>query len=125
MGGGAQRLNWRERYPGWETFEGRPNDPRFESSRDPAEDPRYDTHLNPGAVITTRAGAVTWVLFIALGVVAMVLIGLVMYYHFQTPSPRSPEHPRTELIQPARHPIKPITVALSDSVLPLRSVHQH
>lgn len=92
--------NWREKYPGWETFEGKPNDPRFESTTDPYKDHRFDTHLNPAAVPPQRPGATFWVLAIFLGLVVGALVIAAMYFHFQRPSPRAPEAPRGQLQQP-------------------------
>ena len=113
-----QRENWRERYPGWETFEGKPNDPRFMSSTDPNADPRYNTDLKNQSTLPGRAGAALWVWLLFVGLVLMTLFGLAMYIHFQKPSPRSPD---TQLHHVG--PIRPVSVAVADSMLPLRTRH--
>src|SRR5437762_6250270 len=59
---------WRDRFPGWETFEGKLNDPRFQTNDDPRTDPRYDTHLNPSAVVPRKPGLVIYALGVALGI---------------------------------------------------------
>jgi hypothetical protein len=83
--------SWRDRFPGWETYEGRPNDPRFMTNTDPNKDARYDTNLNPSAVVPRRPGVVALVLGITLGILLLVLLSFLMYHHFRQPSPRSPE----------------------------------
>jgi hypothetical protein len=89
--------SWRERYPGWETFEGRPNDPRFATRQNPYQDPRWYTNLNPSFAVPRRPGPLLWILGVALGVLLLLLLVLLMNYHFQRPSPRSPENPRGAL----------------------------
>jgi hypothetical protein len=74
-----------------ETFEGRPNDPRFDNSVDPFRDPRFDTHLNAAAVPPKNLGGGLRVVAIVLGLVLFALVIALMYWKFQTPSPRSPE----------------------------------
>ncbi len=82
---------WKSRFPGWETYEGRARDTRFEHGEDPTHDFRYDTNLNPSSVVPRHLGAVVYVLAVVLGFMLLVFIGLLMFYHFATPSPRSPE----------------------------------
>ncbi len=115
-----QKESWRERYPGWETFEGRPHDPRFMSSTDPNEDPRYNTDLKNSMVLPRRAGLATWAWFIFLGIILMTLLGFAMYIHFQKPSPRSPDQTgvRRQL------PIHYVNTRVADSLLPLRVRHR-
>ena len=111
---------WRERFPGWETYERRPNDPRFASRIDPKRDLRFDTNLNPAAVVR-RPGTVVWVLGITLGIVMFVLLAFWMYRHFQTPSPRSPQAvPSGMVVAPA--PAR-IPDSVADNALPLRKEH--
>ena len=113
--------NWRDRYPGWETYEGKPNDPRFKSKIDPNQDLRFDTNLNPSAVVPRRPGAVVVVLAVTLGIVLLVLLGFLMFRHFQTPSPRAPQASQSGRL------IGPPTVRMEDSIadnaLPLRKEH--
>lgn len=115
-----QKEAWRERYPGWETFEGKPNDPRFMSSRDPNADPRYNTDLKNEATLPRRPGAALWIWLLFVGLVLMSLFGLLMYRHFQTPSPRSPD--TSELRHPG--PIRPVHAVAADLILPLRARHR-
>lgn len=112
----AQQKSWRERFPGWETFQGKPHDPRFEDGLDPTRDPRYDTRVSGAATMPKRPGLALWAWAIFLGLVAMSLLGLLMYYHFQTPSPRHP----TEQTERQAAPIRPADAVLADSLLPLR-----
>lgn len=77
-----------------ETFEGRPNDPRFEKGLDPFRDPRYDTQLNAAAVPPKHLGGPLPILAIVLSLVLFALVIALMYWKFQTPSPRSPEGSR-------------------------------
>jgi hypothetical protein len=81
-----------------ETFEGRPNDPRFEKGLDPFNDPRYDTHLKAGAVPPKNLGGGLRVLAIVIGLVLFALVIALMYWKFQTPSPRSPDGPQSQLL---------------------------
>jgi hypothetical protein len=113
---GAQPA-WRERFPGWETYEGRPHDPRFEDGEDPTRDPRYDTNLNPSAVVPRRLGLVVWILGITVGILLLVLIGLLFFYRFQQPSPRSPQGTThtvsisvTQAFNPAEHADQVVTL---------------
>jgi hypothetical protein len=73
-----------------ETFEGKLDDPRFTTNRDPRTDPRFDTHLKPETV-PPRLGTATIVMGIVLGLVLFALLIAVMYWRFQTPANRSPE----------------------------------
>ncbi len=114
-----QKANWRERYPGWETFEGKPHDPRFMSSEDPNSDLRYNTDLKNGAVLPRRPGLALWVWFLCIGIVLLTLIGFAMYLHFQKPSPRSPQN--TEM-RPV--PMRKVNTVVADSLLPLRTRHR-
>lgn len=82
---------WKSRFPGWETYEGRAREARFEHGEDPTHDFRYDTNLNPSSVVPRHLGAVVYVLGAVLGFLLLVFVGLLMFYHFMTPSPRSPE----------------------------------
>jgi hypothetical protein len=113
--------NWRERFPGWETYEGKPNDPRFSTTVDPKKDPRFDTNLNPSAAVPKRLGIVPIVLGISAGILLFVLLSFLMFRHFQTPSPRSPQSPQTGRL------IAPATVRMADGIadhaLPLRKEH--
>jgi hypothetical protein len=113
--------NWRDRFPGWETYHGKPNDPRFKSKIDPNQDLRFDTNLNPSAVVPRRPGAVVIVLAVTLGIVLLVLLSFLMFRHFQTPSPRTPQ------TAPSGRLIAPPTVRMEDSIadnaLPLRKEH--
>ncbi len=119
----AQQKNWRDRFPGWETFEGKPHDPRFESTLDPNRDSRYDTKLSGATTLPHRPGLALWVWALFLGLVAMSLLGLLMYYHFQTPSPRHPSATERTQVQPA--PIRPVRAVLADTLLPLRVRHRN
>jgi hypothetical protein len=118
---GEPEKNWRERFPGWETFEGKPNDPRFASNIDPKKNPRFDTHLNPSATLPRRLGIVPVVLGVAAGILLLVLLSFLMYRHLQQPSPRSPQSLQTGRL------IAPPTVRMADSIadnaLPLRKEH--
>jgi hypothetical protein len=80
-----------------ETFEGRPNDPRFEKGLDPFRDPRFDTNLNAAAVPPKNLGGGLRVLAIVLGLVLFALVIVLMYWRFQTPAPRSPEGPQSRV----------------------------
>ncbi len=80
-----------------ETFEGRPNDPRVDSNIDPHRDPRFNTSLNAGAVPPTNLSGATRVLILTLGAVLFILLILAMFWHFQRPSPRSPEGPQSRV----------------------------
>ena len=113
--------NWRDRFPGWETYQGRPNDPRFASKIDPNQDLRFDTNLNPSAVVPRRPGAVIVVLGVTLGIVLLVLLGFLMFRHFQTPSPRTPQPSQAgRLIAP---PTARMEDSIADNALPLRKEH--
>ena len=113
--------NWRDRFPGWETYEGRPNDPRFASKIDPNQDLRFDTNLNPSAVVPRRPGLVVVVLGVTLGVLLMVLLGFLMFRHFQTPSPRAPQPAQSgRLIAP---PTARMQDSIADNAFPLRKEH--
>lgn len=97
---GAVDLNekgWKSRFPGWETYEGRPNDPRFEHGADPTRDPRYDTNLNPSAVVPRRLGLIVYVLGAVLGFLLLVGVGLLLFYQFMEPARRSPATPEGAL----------------------------
>jgi hypothetical protein len=112
---------WRDRFPGWETFEGKLNDPRFQTNIDPRTDPRYDTHLNPSAVVPRKPGLVIYALGIALGILLLVLLSFLMYRHFQQPSPRSPQAPQSSHLiapRPAR-----MQESIADEAFPLRKEH--
>ena len=85
---GAKR-SWRDRYPGWETYEGKANDPRLDST-DPNTDPRYDTHLHSNSTLP-RGSAAMWLWLVVLGIVLMTLFAVAMFRHFQQPAPRSPD----------------------------------
>ncbi len=87
------RKSWKSRFPGWETYEGRPHDPRFEHGADPSHDFRYDTNLNPSAVVPRRLGLLVYVLGAVLGFLLLVGVGLLLFYNFMQPSPRSPQAP--------------------------------
>ncbi len=117
----AQQSGWRERFPGWETFEGNPHDPRFDSDLDPTQDPRYDTRVTGAGTLPRRPGLALWAWAIFLGLVAMSLLALLMYYHFQTPSPRHP----SEQSQFRTAPIRPVNAVVADELLPLRVQHRH
>ncbi len=118
--GTQQPKGWRERFPGWETYQGRPNDPRFQAKVDPHVDSRYDTHLNAGSVVPRRPGALVIVMLVTVGVVLFTLFIFLMYYHFQRPSPRIPGQPSSELSAP---PIARPGDDLADKVLVLRKHH--
>ena len=115
----ARQKDRREKYPGWETYEGKPHDPRFMSTTDPNADARYNTDLHEGAVLPRRAGLAMWVWFLFIGIVVLSLLGLAMYIHFQKPSPRSPEQSEIRRMEPVR-PVR----AVADAMLPLRMRHQ-
>ncbi len=104
--------SWREKYPGWETFEGKPNDPRFQSNEDPYHDHRFDTHLNPAAIPPQRPGVTFWVLAIFLALIVGALITAAMYYRFQRPSPRTPEAPQGQLQPPVADHAKMVPAAV-------------
>jgi hypothetical protein len=78
-----------------ETFEGRPNDPRFEKGLDPFRDPRFNTNLNAGAVPPKNLGGGLRVLAIVVGLVLFALVIVLMYWEFQKPAPRSPGEPQS------------------------------
>src|SRR5690349_8981905 len=84
----AKGGSWRDRFPGWETFQGRVHDPRAERNIDPTKDVRYDTNLKPSSIVH-KQGLVFWVLLATIGIVLLVLAGYAMYYKFQVPSRRS------------------------------------
>jgi hypothetical protein len=92
--GGSGSRNWKSRFPGWETYEGRPHDPRFEHGEDPEHDIRYNTNLNPSAVVPRRVGLVVYVLGAVLGLLMLTGIGLLLFYHFMQPARRSPQQPQ-------------------------------
>lgn len=118
----AQQKSWRERFPGWETFEGNPNDPRFEDTTDPTRDPKYDTRVSGAATLPRRPGLALWAWAIFLGLIAMSLLALLMYYHFHTPSPRHPSAIEKTEMQPP--PIRPPEAVIADTLLPLRTQHR-
>lgn len=86
--------NWKSRFPGWETYEGHPREPRFEHGEDPSHDFRYDTNLNPSAVVPRKIGLVVYVLGAVLGFLMLTGVGLLLFYHFMQPAPRSPQQPQ-------------------------------
>ncbi len=86
--------NWKSRFPGWETYEGRPREARFERGEDPTNDFRYDTNLNPAMVVPRRIGLVVYVLGAVLGFLMLTGIGLLLFYNFMQPAPRSPQPPQ-------------------------------
>lgn len=86
--------NWKSRFPGWETFEGRPREARFEHGEDPTHDFRYDTNLNPSAVVPRHLGLVVYVLGAVLGFLMLTGFGLLLFYHFMQPARRSPQQPQ-------------------------------
>jgi hypothetical protein len=114
----ASQEDWREKYPGWETFEGKPHDPRFMSSTDPNSDPRYNTDLHEGSVLPRRPGLAMWVWLLVGGIIAFTLISFAMYIHFQKPAPRNPNQGEIRQMEPVR-PVR----AVADAVLPLRMRH--
>ncbi len=87
------KRGWKDRFPGWETFEGRSHDPRFDNSEDPSHDFRYDTNLNPSSVVP-RLGVVSYVIGAVLGFLLLVAIGLLLFFHFMPPARRSPQGPQ-------------------------------
>lgn len=91
--------SWRSRFPGWETYEGRARETRFEHGEDPRQDIRYDTNLNPSAVVPRRLGAVVYAILAVLGFIMLVFTGLLLFYNFMAPAPRSPEGPQ-KLVHP-------------------------
>lgn len=111
-----EKESWRERYPGWETLHGKPNDPRFEGLSDPNKDERYNTNLRGAAVLPGTPGATVWVWFAFLGLIMGVLFGLLMFWHFQTPSPRAPKQAQVQAA-----PIRDESTVVADSLLPLRT----
>jgi hypothetical protein len=113
--------NWRDRFPGWETYERKPNDPRFASKIDPNQDLRFNTNLNPSSVVRRRLGPVVVVLGVTLGILLLVLLGFLMFRHFQTPSPRTPQPSQSgRLIAP---PTARMEDSIADNALPLRKEH--
>jgi hypothetical protein len=74
-----------------ETFEGRDIDPRFEKGMDPFRDPRFNTNLNAPMVPPKNLGGALRVLLIVIGAVLFVFLIVLMFWRFQTPSPRSPQ----------------------------------
>ncbi|MDT8070263.1 MAG: hypothetical protein ROO76_19010 [Terriglobia bacterium] len=82
---------WKSRFPGWETYDGCPREARVEHGEDPTHDFRYDTNLNPSSVVPRHLGPVVYVLGAVLGFLLLVFVGLLMFYHFMAPGPRSPE----------------------------------
>lgn len=83
--------NWKSRFPGWETYEGRPREARFEHGEDPSHDFRYDTNLNPSAVVPRHLGLVVYVVGAVLGFLLLVAVGLLLFYNFMQPARRSPQ----------------------------------
>lgn len=90
------------------------------SSEDPNTDPRYDTDLKSQATLPRRPGAALWIWLLFVGLVLMSLFGLLMYRHFQTPSPRSPDNSQLRHVGP----IRPVHALVADSILPLRVRHR-
>lgn len=78
-----------------ETYEGRSNDPRLDSTADPRTDARFDTNLNAGMVPPKNLSGATRILALVLGAVLFALLIWLLYWNFQTPSPRSPESPQS------------------------------
>jgi hypothetical protein len=115
----ANGQEMRERNPGWETFHGKPHDPRFEDTLDPNKDERYNTNLKGAAVLPSKPGPTVWVWFAFLGVVLGVLFSLLMFWRFQTPSPRAPMQAQ---VQSA--PIRDVNTFITDSFLPLVVRHR-
>lgn len=91
---GSGDKTWKSRFPGWETYEGRPREARFEHGEDPSHDFRYDTNLNPSAVVPRRIGLVVYVLGAVLGLLMLTGIGLLLFYHFMQPARRAPQQPQ-------------------------------
>ena len=120
----------REPYPGWETLHGRPHDPRFEAMLDPNKDDRYSTHLQGSAVLPEKPGATVWIWFAFLGLVLGALFGLLMFWHFQTPSQRNPRQAQVQVqshmaqAQVQQGPIHNVNTVIADSLLPLRTRHR-
>ena len=88
------KKNWKSRFPGWETYEGRPREARFEHGEDPTYDFRYDTNLNPSFVVPRHIGLVVYVIGAVLGFLLLAGTGLLMFYHFMQPARRSPDGPQ-------------------------------
>jgi hypothetical protein len=86
--------NWKNRFPGWETYEGRPREVRFEHGKDPTHDFRYDTNLNPSAVIPRHLSLVVYIVGAVLGFLFLVAVGLLLFFHFMQPARRSPQEPQ-------------------------------
>lgn len=95
------KKGWRSRFSGWETYEGRAREARFEHGEDPTHDIRYDTNLNPSMVIPRHLGLVVYVLGAVAGFLLLVFVGLAMFYHFMEPAPRSPANPHGQFHAPA------------------------
>lgn len=119
----------RERYPGWETLHGRPHDPRFEEMLDPNKDERYNTHLRGAAILPEKPGATVWIWFAFLGLILGALFGLLMFWHFQTPSVRTPRQAQMQPgylahAQVQTGPIHNVNTVIADSLLPLRTRHR-
>jgi hypothetical protein len=93
---GAGTKSWKSRFPGWETHEGR-REARGEHGEDPTHDFRYDTNLNPSAVVPRRLSLVVYVIGAVLGLLLLVGVGLLLFYRFMQPSPRSPAAPEGKL----------------------------
>jgi hypothetical protein len=95
----SQRQGWREKYPGWETIHGKPNDPRFKGKLDPNTDIRFNTNLNTSATLPRRAGLAFWVWLVVIGIVLMVLMAYAFYIRYPKKAPRSPEQTQID-VQP-------------------------
>lgn len=93
----SQKRGWREKYPGWETIHGKPNDPRFKGKIDPNADIRFNTNVNTSATLPRRAGLAFWVWLVVIGIVLMVLMAYAFYMRYPKKVPRSPEQTRIQL----------------------------
>jgi hypothetical protein len=114
----AETGNWRDRFPGWQTFEGKPRNPL---PPDPHRKRPSDITPDPGSAIPRRPGPLVVILGITLGLLLLALIAFLMFRHSQQSSPRSPEVPQSsQLIAPASARMED---SIADEALPLRKEH--
>ncbi len=116
----SQNTGWRERYPGWETIHGKPNDPRFMSNVNPDDDPRFSTNLKTSATLPRSAGLAFWVRLLFMGIILMALMGFAFYLRYPKKVPRSPEQ---TMMRVHPEPVWAVNRVVADSLLPLRAVH--
>jgi hypothetical protein len=115
--------SWRDRFPGWEAYEGKSNRPRFvfNSDTEPNKEIRRDANLIPNTAAPQRRGLLVVTLGIAVGILLLLLLSFLVYRRFQQPSPRNPQNTQTgRLIAPA---LVRMEDGIADHVFPLRKQH--